>query len=104
LHPRLLAGGTEKIGTSPDVAPATYRALTTDTHPGRSHDRNAIPASVLSACPAHAQDAEQLGPATYAKGGKLIDIALNPNSDAAGNFANTAAYTCIAPCVRPTCA
>jgi len=50
----------------------------------------AIPSSVVSACPYSSQDG-----ATVAVngGGKIIDIALRPNSDAAGNFSNTSAVT-----------
>jgi len=54
----------------------------------------AIPSSVVSACPYSSQDG-----ATVAVngGGKIIDIALRPNSDAAGNFSNTSAVTPWAP-------
>ena len=50
----------------------------------------AIPTSTVPVCPYGAQDGAQIAANS---GGKIIDIALKPNSDAAGNFANTAAYT-----------
>src|SRR4051794_19791439 len=56
-----------------------------------------IPASVMPACPAGAQDADQVAAAAYASGGKIIDIALSPYSDAEGNFSNTAAYVPLVP-------
>jgi len=57
----------------------------------------AISTSVLPACPASAQDAQQIAPINGDASGQLLAIALNPNSDAAGNFSNVVAYTPVAP-------
>lgn len=54
----------------------------------------AIPKSVVSDCPLGAQDG--YGVAAGA-GGKIVEIALRPHEDVAGNYYNTTAFTTWAP-------
>ena len=50
----------------------------------------AIPARVVSQCPVSALDGSQVAPNT---GGQILAIALTPNLDPAGNFANLVGFT-----------
>ena len=54
----------------------------------------AIPGNVVTACPAAALDGLSVATNT---GGRIIDIAMRPSLDAAGNYSNLTGYTPVAP-------
>jgi hypothetical protein len=56
-------------------------------------DVSAIPASVLSACPAGYLNASQIASSTFAQGGEVVANGQRENVDAAGNFSMPIVYT-----------
>jgi hypothetical protein len=60
-------------------------------------DISAIPASVLSACPAGYLNAFQVASSTGAQGGEVVARAVREDVDAAGNFSIPSVYTPAVP-------